>query len=216
MSCNSMVTLEVNISGKQFSLHPTGAIWWEQEGILLIADPHFGKISDFRKNGLAVPSAVKGENYKKLDGLIEEYQPGHLIFLGDLFHHTRNREFEVFLKWSAKLKCKQTLVLGNHDRYIAKELAVGCLVVRDELIVQDMLLTHMPTQRTDLFNFCGHIHPSVVLHGGGMSVKSRCFVQYDRQLILPAFGSFTGTQKVNINDCLHVYVNTSDEVIQVR
>jgi hypothetical protein len=51
-------------------LLPQKAIFWQQEGILLIADVHLGKINHFRKAGIAVPHIATASDYTALEELL--------------------------------------------------------------------------------------------------------------------------------------------------
>jgi len=77
-------------------------------------------------------------------------------------------------------------------------------------------LTHHPEEKKDTFNICGHIHPGYRLSGmGKQHLKLKCFFQSQNQLILPAFGEFTGVYLMKPNENERVYVCTNTNVIQV-
>jgi len=77
-------------------------------------------------------------------------------------------------------------------------------------------LTHHPEEREDLFTICGHIHPGIRLKGPGkQTLKLPCFHKKTHQLILPAFGEFTGSHTISPDKEDEIFVITSDEVILV-
>ena len=53
---------DITICDEVFGLDPTGAIFWRNQDMLLIADVHFGKVAHFRKYGAAVPSKASSTN----------------------------------------------------------------------------------------------------------------------------------------------------------
>ena len=79
------------------------------------------------------------------------------------------------------------------------------------------LLTHHPTEKEDFFNFSGHIHPGIILRGLGLqSLKLRCFFQKSNQMILPAFGEFTGKFIMKPEEDHSVYAIAGNEVILIN
>ena len=94
--------MEIEIRGQHFQLLPQKAVYWREKNTLLISDLHLGKITHFRKEGIAVPSIAYHRNFSILDELIDTLHAERIIFLGDLFHHKRNKEWEVFESWRNK------------------------------------------------------------------------------------------------------------------
>lgn len=209
--------LEINLNGEQMVLHPSGALFWPRKQTLMLADVHIGKIEHFRKAGLAVPQGISEENFERMDKVLEAFEPLHLIFLGDLFHSTKNNAWDRFFSWLKSKSCKATLILGNHDRYAEKVLSDDDIELISSLAIKDFLLTHHPEESSDRFNICGHIHPGIVIRGRGRAyAKSACFAVEKNRLILPAFGVFTGLHPVEPDTCESVYVCAPDEVLQLK
>ena len=189
-------------------------MFWEEESMLVISDVHLGKVSHFRKFGSAVPQqAVKG-NFQKMDVVIAFFAPKKIVFLGDLFHSTLNKEWLIFATWLEKISAEVILVEGNHD--IISPLKYEALGVKStpEIVLHNFLFTHHPEERAGLFNFSGHIHPGVKINGlGRQQLKLSCFFKSKDKLILPAFGEFTGKHILNPQGDDEVYVVTNEEVI---
>ena len=136
--------------------------------------------------------------------------------MGDLFHSSLNMEWDLFADWVAKTNASIILVAGNHD--IISELKYEALGIRifSEIIQSKILLTHHPEERDGFYNICGHLHPGFKLRGvGRQMVKLRCFYQNKKQLIMPAFGEFTGNFWISPNEGDHVFALTKKEVILV-
>ena len=210
------MTLSVKIQDQTFILHPLGGVFWKEKSLLLISDVHLGKVGHFRKFGAAVPRKVVHKNFMLLDQLASHFQPFHICFLGDLFHSALNKEWDLFENWVEKTAAKITLVVGNHDIIAPEQFQDLGIELFEELVLDQFLLTHHPEERDDFFNFCGHIHPAVRLRGFGRQyLKLPCFFKTEKQLILPAFGEFTGTHVLQPKDKDDVYVIVENEVVKV-
>ncbi len=208
--------MQISIRNQNFTLHHFGAIYWKEKKIVLISDVHFGKITHFRKHGVAIPNEPILENFKKLNDLIVFFNLEKIIFLGDLFHSTINNEWQLFSDWTQQIKQKIILVEGNHDIIATAKYDKLGIEVFNELQIDDFNLTHHPSEKPNLFNFCGHIHPSVKLKGiGKQYLKIPCFFRKPNQLILPAFGEFTGTYVISPSKEDKVYAITKNEVIEI-
>ncbi|SDK73222.1 putative phosphoesterase [Salinimicrobium catena] len=211
------MTKSITIFEQNFILHYSGALFWEEEDMLLISDVHLGKVSHFRKFGSAVPqSAVQG-NFLKLTEVVEFFQPSKIVFLGDLFHSSLNKEWLFFEAWMDNITSEVILVEGNHD--IISPLKYEALGVKlfPEIILKNFLLTHHPEERSGFFNFSGHIHPGVRINGlARQSLKLPCFFKNENQMILPAFGEFTGKHILHPKERNEVYVLANEEVILLK
>lgn len=197
-------------------LHPSGAIYWPEQQKLLIADVHLGKVSHFRKHGAAIPPEAAAENYRKLNEVMAESQPETICFLGDLFHSYINTEWNVFIEWVGKQKKQLILIKGNHDIISDLKFEDVNMEVRDSLQIGKFLLTHHPVSEANFFNFAGHLHPGVRMVGKGrQGIRLSCFYRTTDQLILPAFGNFTGKHIIRPGENDEVYVIVSGEVIFV-
>lgn len=206
----------IQIEDQHFILHPSATVFWQEKEMLIISDVHLGKVSHFRKYGAAVPQKAIAKNFQLLDGAVSYFRPKTICFLGDLFHSAINQEWGHFEKWIATLTAKIILVEGNHDiiSYLKYE-DLGIKVV-SELELDGFLLTHHPETREGLFNFSGHVHPAVKLIGAGkQSLRLACFFKREKQMILPAFGEFTGTFTIKPKKLDEVYAITKNEVILV-
>jgi DNA ligase-associated metallophosphoesterase len=180
-----------------FRLLPEKALFWENNRSLIVSDLHVGKIGHFRKSGIAVPTAGVVENLNKLSRLAERLNPEQLIFTGDLFHSDKNREWDAFFSWRSNLSAlRMTLVRGNHDLIDTKTASDNYIqLIENEIIGDSVVLGHHPrsTPVDGILHIAGHIHPVVTLrHKALHNMRVPCFLIKPDQLILPAFGYFTG------------------------
>lgn len=211
------MTLSITINDQYFVLHQSGAIFWVRENVLMISDVHLGKVAHFRKHGFAIPSDAVHENFERLDNVVHFFKPDTIVFLGDLFHSKINSEWDLFAAWVAEIPARVILVEGNHDIISKKHYANLGIGTVSELLIDGFLLTHHPDGREGYFNFCGHIHPGIYLRGiGRQSLRLPCFFQRPKQMILPAFGTFTGKYYLTPDEEDQVYLIAKDEVIPIN
>lgn len=204
-----------------FYLLPEKAIYLPIHAALLIADPHFGKAAHFRKAGVPVPEGVHSDDYQKIKRLIEAYNPLSVIFLGDLFHSDFNRSWlllEAFRNLFSEIKFH--LVKGNHDILPEQFYLSGLWQVHEEnLTLGNLILSHEPLEEISegYINLCGHIHPGVSLYGAGrQKLTLPCFFVTSNQIILPAFGRFTGLAKMVCKKNENVFAITGKKVIPIN
>jgi len=192
------VPCQIELAGQQLELLPERALWWPAQAALFIADLHLGKAAAFRALGQPVPSGTTQENLERLDRLIDDHGPRQLVFLGDFLHAPQSRtpsllaEVEAWRARHAGLAC--TLVRGNHDHGAGDPPAsLGMSMVDEPHIMGPFAACHHPQVHPTHFVLAGHFHPACTLYGKGRDkLRMPCFVRENAQLILPAFGEFTG------------------------
>lgn len=209
--------LNIKIQGQDFVLHPFGAVYWPEQEVLLVADVHLGKVSHFRKHGSAVPLKVISQNFIKLDKLRKDFDPEHIIFLGDLFHSSMNIEWNMFEEWIGSIDNQVHLIAGNHDIISPLKYEELGINIYSDVKVGGFLLTHHPMDSKDHFNICGHVHPGFKMRGNGKQLlKLPCFFRSSNQMILPAFGEFTGNYFMEPEEGDRIFAITGNEVIAVK
>lgn len=211
------MTQVLKIKNNTFILHPLSVIFWEQKSMLIISDVHLGKVSHFRKFGAAVPQKAIQKNFDLMTEAIEYFKPETICFLGDLFHSSINKEWQLFEKWIIDQNLEFILVEGNHD--IISPLRYEKLGVKvvPEIQSDGFLLTHHPEDREGFFNFSGHIHPAVRLRGAGrQTLRLPCFFQKENQMIVPAFGQFTGSHSLTPSKKDKIFAVTKEAVFEVE
>jgi len=208
--------IKKKILGHEFILHPSGAIFWTSRKILLVADVHLGKVAHFRKAGMAVPPESAAKNFEMLSEVEGFFKPEIVCFLGDLFHSDLNNEWLLFEDWVKGNQSKILLIAGNHDVIDPDHYERIGVHVFDEMTLGEFLFTHHPKERERVFNFCGHVHPAVRLTGKGrQQLTLPCFFNSPHQMILPAFGQFTGTHVLTPDEHDCVYALSREEVITI-
>lgn len=218
-----MSHLPFQIAGQSFHLLPNKTIFWPSQQAILLADTHFGKAATFRNEGIPVPVGTTDVMLKKISDTIEEKQASSIYFLGD-FCHSFSRYQEDFVseltQWRKEYRhIEMTLILGNHDlgqRTLFHQLDLT--VVEEPLLVDGIALCHYPETVVpkDTYKLAGHVHPAVKLTGGGDSLaKIPCFHFSDTVGVLPAFGEFTGTQRIKPERSDQVFAVADDQVFSL-
>ena len=121
-----------------------------------------------------------------------------------------------FEQWVVKIKTEIILITGNHDIIPPTKYEELGIRLVEELLLEGFLLTHHPEERENCFNFSGHIHPAIKIRGNGkQSLRLPCFFKTQNQLILPAFGEFTGTYTLKSKKNDVVYAIADFTVIKI-
>lgn len=196
-------------------LLPDKAIFWKEENALLIADPHIGKITHFRKAGIAIPGKAAHENLWRLEQLISCHEPDKIIFLGDLFHSEMNTEWLMFKEFINRYShIDFILILGNHDILHESSYLNSKMEIHYSLQLGPYHLTHEPDEHQLLYNLSGHLHPGVKMTGKGrQSMRLPCFYFGKSSGILPAFGEFTGLHIIQPKSDDDVFIVTQNNII---
>jgi len=219
MSILKEYTITYTIADQELELLPERAIYWKAQSTLIVADLHIGKVSHFRKAGIAIPMEAAEDCLIRLETLINSFDVKKLLILGDLFHSHMNKEWDDFVD----LICRNPhiefqLVMGNHDILDSKHYQRIPLSIYEEIYeLGPFLFSHDATRHESLYNIHGHIHPAVRLHGKGkQSIRLQCYFFGPNQAILPAFGTFTGnhTLKQSVSD--NVFVIVGDKVMKLE
>jgi DNA ligase-associated metallophosphoesterase len=193
--------MQIRLLDQSFELFPQKAALWIEESTLLVSDLHIGKVSHFRKAGIAVPAGSYSDNFRRLDELMEACSPERVLFTGDLFHSDVNGEWSQFCEWRNRYDCDMEIVLGNHDRLPADFCSQYRISMHQkEKKVGPFVFAHHPKPeggQSGGYRISGHIHPLVKLAGAGnQQVRLPCFYFGKSQAILPSFGYFTGGHAV--------------------
>jgi DNA ligase-associated metallophosphoesterase len=195
------------------------SIFWEEEKALIVSDLHFGKTGHFRKSGIPVPQMVYKEDLQRLVDLLHFFKPEQLIVVGDFFHSNANNELDWFRKWRADFSSlKILLVKGNHD--ILKESwyqESDIELIPEKLQINSFLFTHDRCEDdADLYTFCGHIHPGVIIGGlGKQSLRLPCFYFAAHHCVLPAFSKFTGAVGMDIASARSIYAIVENKLMRI-
>jgi DNA ligase-associated metallophosphoesterase len=177
-------------------LLPERALWWPAQGMLMVADAHFGKAATFRARGVPVPAGSTVQAIARLDAMLTRLPVEHIAWLGDLLHAREAQvAIDALTAWRtrhADVAC--TLVRGNHDRHAGDPPAdLRFNVAEQPWAVGPFALCHEPQTVPGHYVIAGHVHPGIVISGRGRDrLRLPCFRFGQACGLLPAFGEFTG------------------------
>ncbi len=204
-------------------LTPQRAIFWEAEKALLVSDLHLGKTGHFRKEGIAVPQDVYKEDLERLLHLLQFFRATQLIVVGDLVHSRDNKELGLFQKWRHDFPDLPIhLVRGNHDILEDAWYEKTAITVHEgTLKMRALSFTHHPPENGErrpdgTYLFTGHLHPSVTMRGAGrQTLRFPCYYFGKDYAILPAFGRFTGTARVEAQPGDQLFAIVNQEIVHL-
>ncbi len=176
-----------------------GALYWPDEGLLVVADLHLEKGSSFARRGQLLPPYDTTETLSRLARLVAHYAPRVVITLGDNFHD-RGGHARLAAQDHASLTALQRgrdwiWITGNHDPDPAEGIggSFGATLTFGKLQFR-----HEPSRDAPDGEIAGHLHPVARIAQRGRAVGRRCFATDGKALVMPAFGAYAGG--LNIRD----------------
>lgn len=183
----------VPVLGIVFEAQPEGALWWEDESLLIVADLHFEKGSSFARRGSFLPPYDTTTTLAVLALLIRRLGPKRVVALGDSFHDgeaaARLSRHDRDTLAGLQAGRDWIWVTGNHDPGAPDGLAGETVA---SLAVGPLALRHEPTAGRAPGEIAGHLHPAARVAGRLGSVRRRCFAGDGERVVLPAFGAYAG------------------------
>jgi uncharacterized protein len=183
----------VDVCGKAFIAHLSGALYWPAEDALIVADLHLEKGSSYARGGQFLPPYDTRETLARLARTLDLTPATTVIALGDSLHDNAacDRMSEADREALRVLQEDRDWIwiTGNHDETIPARLGG---MVMDELTVEGITLRHIPSPGRATHEIAAHYHPAARLSRVGHTIRRPCFVGNGRRLVMPAFGAYTG------------------------
>ena len=185
----------IHFAGQGFEPLPSGALYWRAEETLLVADLHFEKLASFARRGQLLPPYDTGLTLVQLEADIGRTRASKVIALGDSFHRAdgaaglQQRDRDQIERLTAM--ADWLWLCGNHDPL---PHGLGGASAEEAALAGIGLAHHPDAKRTP--SIAGHLHPAARIAINGRSVRASCFVCDDNLMILPAYGSATGSLNV--------------------
>jgi len=187
----------ITLNGQTLVPDISGALFWEDEATVVVADLHFERASSFAERGRPLPPYDTTATLSALKNALYKFAPKRVICLGDSFHDyaAPDRLSEASVSELRDLTGQQQWiwVAGNHDPDPPAHL--GGQVVND-FCLGSLTFRHEAHAQANEGELSGHYHPKATVKTRGRRVTRPCFVTDGIRLILPAFGSFTGGLRV--------------------
>ena len=182
----------IKLAGHSFRPVAAGALYWESEDTLLVADLHLEKGAAFAARGMMIPPYDTRSTLQRLAACLDHFAPRRVVALGDSFHRS-----ELVGRLSpddrAELAALQQgrdwyWILGNHDPDLPE--SIGGFVCRS-LMIGGITLCHQPSL-SRAPEIAGHLHPVARIARRGEGIRRKCFATDGHRLVMPAFGAYAG------------------------
>src|SRR3954447_25931729 len=124
----------------------SGALFWEQQRLLVVSDLHLEKGSSFAARGVLLPPYDTAATLGRLAAVIARHDPRMVIALGDSFHdrraHQRLSETDRDAISALQARRDWIWISGNHDPALPSDLGG---VVASEVCIGPIAFRHEPT-----------------------------------------------------------------------
>ncbi|HUK60215.1 MAG TPA: ligase-associated DNA damage response endonuclease PdeM [Stellaceae bacterium] len=193
MDCARPSGHPIELNGARLLAEPSGAVWWQDEGTLIVADLHLDKGSSGAADGAPLPPS---NTIAMLERLVQSIRPDlrRVLCLGDGFPDSRGpeRPSDPDRARIAALtqSCDWIWLEGSHDPGLPD--GRGGRIVMGELAAGPLVFRPIAASAADPGEVSGHYHPKVGVSLRGRRFAGPCFLYDGRRLVLPAFGASAG------------------------
>jgi DNA ligase-associated metallophosphoesterase len=181
----------VSIAGVTFVADISGALFWDEQSLLVVSDLHLEKGSSFAARGVLLPPYDTVATLGRLAAIIARHDPRMVIALGDSFHDRDAHERLVAADRDAitalQVRRDWIWISGNHDPALPRDLGG---IVASDVAIGEIVFRHEPTGAYG--EIAGHLHPKARVPTRGRTVERRCFAADGERAVLPAFGAYAG------------------------
>ena len=179
------------IAGVTFAADLSGALFWEEQRLLVVSDLHLEKGSSFATRGVLLPPYDTLATLSRLAAVISRHNPRTVIALGDSFHDRTAHE-----RLSATIA-----MLSPHSRPAATGSGSRAITIRccraisaapsptKSRSARSPSVTSRPARVGEI---AGHLHPKARVSARGRSMERRCFASDGMRAVMPAFGAYAG------------------------
>ena len=186
---------------RDLTLLPERAVWREASRTLFVADVHIGKAATFRAAGLPAPAGTTRENLSRLTRSSRRFRRAGWSCSAISFTPARPTARRPYAR--SLLGGRGGAARSDAGRRQPRQRAparppveLDLELVEPPFACDGVECRHHPLAEPDEDGplvLAGHLHPAARLGGPAHdSLRAPCFVMRGRQLILPAFGEFTG------------------------
>ena len=183
--------LALDIAGVSLQADLSGALFWEEQRLLVVSDLHLEKGSSFATRGVLLPPYDTIATLSRLAAVISRHNPRVIVALGDSFHdrsaHGRLSAEDRDTVAALQAGRDWIWISGNHDPMLPPDLGG---TVADEVAIGPITFRHEPTGSDG--EIAGHLHPKARVSARGRSLERRCFASDGMRAVMPAFGAYAG------------------------
>jgi uncharacterized protein len=181
----------MNLAGVTLLADLSGALFWDEQSLLVVSDLHLEKGSSFAARGVLLPPYDTAATLGRLATVIARHDPRVVIALGDSFHdreaHGRLSETDRDGLSALQARRDWIWISGNHDPAIPSDFGG---VVASEVAIGPIAFRHEPTGAAG--EIAGHLHPKARVPTRGRTMERRCFACDGERMVMPSFGAYTG------------------------
>jgi DNA ligase-associated metallophosphoesterase len=182
---------KVTIADVTFIADVSGALFWQEQRLLVVSDLHLEKGSSYARRGVLLPPYDTVATLSRLAAVIARHDPHMVIALGDSFHdrdaHERLSTSDHDALSAMQARRDWIWISGNHDPALPSDLGG---TVANEVAIGPIAFRHEPTGAVG--EIAGHLHPKARVATRGRSMERRCFACDGERAVMPAFGAYAG------------------------
>src|SRR3954453_12618913 len=182
---------KVMVADVLFVADLSGALFWQEQRLLIVSDLHLEKGSSFAARGMLLPPYDTVATLSRLGAVIARHDPRTVMALGDSFHdgdaHQRLSAPDREAVAALQARRDWIWIAGNHDPALPRDIGG---VVASEVAIGGIVFRHEPTGAPG--EIAGHLHPKARVARRGRSMERRCFASDGVRAVMPAFGAYTG------------------------
>jgi uncharacterized protein len=184
-------TRTLGVAGVSLVADLSGALFWDEQRLLVVSDLHLEKGSSFAARGVLLPPYDTVATLSRLAAVVARHDPRVVIALGDSFHdrtaHERLSPSDGDVVASLQAGRDWIWISGNHDPALPRDIGG---TIADEVAIGPITFRHEPTGAHG--EIAGHLHPKARVSARGRSMERRCFASDGERAVMPAFGAYAG------------------------
>ncbi|MGE3143927.1 MAG: ligase-associated DNA damage response endonuclease PdeM [Hyphomonadaceae bacterium] len=184
---------QLRVAGVPIEALACGALWLARSRTLVVSDLHLEKGSSFARGGQMLPPYDTRATLARLAETMRAMAPRRVVSLGDSFHDgdgPARLDGEDRARLAALIAAAEWIwIEGNHDGAAPASLGGA---VREEIVIDGLILRHAPRVGALSGEIAGHLHPCAKVAARGRAVRARCFATDGARLVMPAYGAYAG------------------------
>ena len=197
----------LEIVGVSFVADLSGALFWQEQSLLVVSDLHLEKGSSFAARGVLLPPYDTAATLGRLAMVIARHDPKMVIALGDSFHdrsaHDRLSVADRNAIAALQARRDWIWISGNHDPALTSDLGG---IVASEVAIGPIVFRHEPTGAAG--EIAGHLHPKARVATRARWMERRCFASDGERVVMPAFGAYTGGLSIRDDAFSRIFPST--------
>src|SRR5580658_5936357 len=198
----------LEIAGIDMLADLSGALFWEEQCLLVVSDLHLEKGSSFAARGILLPPYDTVATLSRLASVVARLNPRIVIALGDSFHdrtaHERLSAPDREAITALQARRDWIWISGNHDPALPSDLGG---IIANEVAIGGIVFRHEPTG--GFGEIAGHLHPKARVATRARWLERRCFASDGERAVMPAFGAYTGGLSIRDDAFSKIFASTA-------